>query len=575
MDTIPARFKWVKEDFDRIAFHGMLGDPGGAPGMAYLRVSSAGQAEEGRSGFPRQLLHVHEKAQQVHVAIPWELVFFDDHTGFEFRERPALTKLRSLSKSTNKPSNDLVIENLDRLSREATWHQGFLLDEFEKDCKIHVHFWKELGSKLERAVYGTVAQDRMLTDLERMATGNLIKAKSGRVTARTAAFGYKLVNSNGGVENAKKDTHYGIDEQQADIVRDIYCWVVEQRLTLTEVSKRLTKMGVQPPKKSQNWDPSLLHAIVTNSVYKGEFYAHRYVQVKRISQLTGREVIHKIERPREEGISVAVPPLVSAEIWAAAGQELTNNRSRSMRNSKADYLLVGFLHCADCGARMSSGAKHHDKLTRRGPKTYHFTYYRCTTQQRPKHIVEQLGIHCSMPQASRQRIDDMIWHSVVNVLFDRKRLEDGIERYLARQNPDTAREEIAYVRSRITDADLEDSKLYEAYVSGAFDAEEYSQKRWELKQKKKGLETQMEELQAMLSQLAGQAQRKKSILSTVHDLKQRAQSDLPFALKRKIVMMVVDKITLNTREEWFEIEGALYGRFDFNSTGRGSWPPPA
>lgn len=566
MNTNPEKFKWVKDDFNQMATSGVLGDPHGIPGIAYLRVSSAGQAEEGRSGFPRQLLHVHEKALQVNVSITWNLVFFDDHTGFEFRDRPALTKLRNLVKAPARLANDLVIENLDRLSREAMWHQGFLLEEFEKECKVRVHFWKELGSKLERAVYGTVAQDRMLTDLERMATGNLMKAKSGRVTARTPAFGYAFVDSQGSTDNAKKDTHYGVDTQQADIVAKIFCWIVEQRLTLVAISKRLTDMEVRTPKKSQNWDPSLLHAIVTNPVYKGEFHGHRYTHVKKISRLTGREVTHKIERPREEWITVPVPAIVPAEMWQAAQEVLKENRSKSLRNVKADYLLVAFIHCAECGARMSPCSRYNARLTRQGPRTYHITYYRCSTQMRPKHIMERLGVHCTMPQSSRRLLDDMVWHALIDVLFDAGRLEEGIDRYLARQNPDTTKEEISFVQSRISEFDVEDTRLYEAYISGAFDADEYSQKRRTLKEKKITFETQKEELQAKLSQLAGRAYRKKSIMVAVDELKQRARDDIPFELKRKIIMMVVDKIVVNTREEWFEIEGAIGGKFDFSST---------
>jgi hypothetical protein len=34
-------------------------------------------------------------------------------------------------------------------------------------------------------------------------------------------------------------------------------------------------------------------------------------------------------------------------------------------------------------------------------------------------------------------------------------------------------------------------------------------------------------------------------------------------LKRGVIMTVVEKITVHTREKWFEIEGAIDGRFDF------------
>ncbi len=576
MDTVPARLMWVKQDFDRIAIDGVLGDPAGRPGIAYLRVSSAGQAEEGRSGFPRQLLHVHEKARELHIAISWELVFFDDHTGFEFRDRPALTRLRSLVRKQPRPANDLVIENLDRLSREATWHQGFLLDELEKECKVKVHFWKELGSKIERVVYGTIAQDRMLTDLERMANGNIIKAKDKRVTARTPAYGYGLVNSTGGEENAKKDTHYGIYEPEARIVRLIYTWLVAERATLGEISRRLTDMGVKPPKKSQVWDLSLLRAIITNTVYKGEFYAHRYEHVKITSKQTGREVSRKIERPRDQWILVPVPALVSPEVWELAHKTMRDNRTLSKRNSKREFLLVGLTYCADCKTvKMSCGGRIHHKQTRQGMHHYDKAWYRCVTRMRPKHILDQMGRSCTMPEITSWRLDELVWNAVVEVLFDHKRLDDGIERYFSRQKVETTREEMAYVQSQITEVELEDERLYQAYIAQAFDADEFSQKRHALKQKKAKLETEKEELQRRLSQQTQQQEKKRAILASADELRERAGKQIPFDLKRKIVLTVVDKVTVNTREEWFELEGAISGRFDFTHADTDSSRPPA
>ena len=52
----------VQRIYDQIAQsnHNVLGDPSGSTSFAYIRVSSSGQAEEGRTGLPRQLQHIHE-----------------------------------------------------------------------------------------------------------------------------------------------------------------------------------------------------------------------------------------------------------------------------------------------------------------------------------------------------------------------------------------------------------------------------------------------------------------------------------------------------------------------------------
>lgn len=60
----------VQENFNQLAINGCIGDPEGDLSYAYIRVSSAQQAEDGRSGLPRQLQHCHEVARQQHLRIP-------------------------------------------------------------------------------------------------------------------------------------------------------------------------------------------------------------------------------------------------------------------------------------------------------------------------------------------------------------------------------------------------------------------------------------------------------------------------------------------------------------------------
>lgn len=201
-----------KDHFDALAVNGYIGDPKGQPAYLYIRVSSEEQAIEGSSGLPRQIGHCHEVALQKGYKIPWELVFSDDASGFEFEERPELSRLRREYKSGRSRACAVIMEHLDRLSRQADWHQGFLLDEMKKHG-IEPIFWKAFNSRVERAVMGAIAQDGMELARDRMAAGTRQKAMSGRVTAHRPAYGFKLVDSKG-MEGAaaKKDSHYAIYE---------------------------------------------------------------------------------------------------------------------------------------------------------------------------------------------------------------------------------------------------------------------------------------------------------------------------------------------------------------------------
>ena len=130
-DAIP----WLKDAFDTLTDSAdVLGDPNGEFGYAYLRVSSSGQAEEGRAGLYRQLDNIGQAAKRAGICIPWDMVFFDDATGFTFEDRPSLLRLLD-EVNTNPRSNKLIMEYPDRLSRDHTWRYGYLREQFEK-CGI-------------------------------------------------------------------------------------------------------------------------------------------------------------------------------------------------------------------------------------------------------------------------------------------------------------------------------------------------------------------------------------------------------------------------------------------------------
>jgi site-specific DNA recombinase len=181
------------------------------------------------------------------------------------------------------------------------------------------------------------------------------------------------------------------------VVRRIFQWLVNERMTLVAISRRLTELNIRPPKSSRSWEAATLRTLVKNTVYKGEFYAHRYYYIQKLSKVNGKEVTHKVERPRNVWIKVVVPSLITADMWDQAQIVMTDNRTRSLRNTKRQYLLVSLLYCADCQKnKMTIGGKFNHKITGDGPKQYEATYYRCTTRTRPKHIIPIGGIDNSL-----------------------------------------------------------------------------------------------------------------------------------------------------------------------------------
>jgi site-specific DNA recombinase len=319
-----------QEVFDQIAVNGYIGDPDGELAYCYLRVSTVQQAEEGRSGLPRQLQHCHEAALKHHLKIIWPMVFADDgFTGFEFEQRPAMSLLRAEIKEKPR-SRYVVIEHLDRLSRNARWHQGYLLEEFA-NYQITPIFWKAFSSEIERAVMGTIAEEGMRAEILRMNEGLRMKARSGRVTAKRARFGYRFVDSEGKVsDKVRTDTHYGLHPEQSKIVRLIYDLVLNERKTMFRLCGEMNQARIPTIYKEAVWSVATLCRLVSDPIFKGEFYAHRWYR-EETGELNsqGRPKGVMRQRPREEWIKVSVPPIVTPQEWQEAQNILASNRKRA------------------------------------------------------------------------------------------------------------------------------------------------------------------------------------------------------------------------------------------------------
>jgi site-specific DNA recombinase len=558
-----ANPEFFKDIFDELAINEFIGDPAGKLAYAYLRVSSSEQAEEGRSGLPRQLRHVHEIAVQSGLKISWDMVFADDHTGFEFRDRPNLTSLRREYSSPNPRAVHIVIEHIDRLSRNADWHQGYLLDEM-KQHGLNVVFWKAFSGRVERAVMGAVAQDAMEQAIERMYAGRREKAISGRVTSPTkASYGYKFVDSDGAeLTAAKQDSYYAVFEPEAKIVRYIYEQIAFHGNTLRGLARQLQDM-CPPPGGGRMWRHGTVRRIVTNPAYKGEFAAFRMKVIKKSKPSKDgfgiRIAETRIERPPEDWITVPVPAIVEPAVWELANQILEKNKRMSKRNGKNQYLLTGLVKCATCGRSYSGWSK---KLKRRN-NTYDMPAYRCGSKCCDAREREE--INCTQSVISCRKLDDAVWSVICTLLLEPATLIEVLEQeFQGEQNLQLATQ-IRFIEEQIQSKEHEDEKLYRAYVADVFDETEYAERRRMVREQCNRLAHELGKLNSQIMTQVQFEEKKQYILTFSERVKSEGLLvDAPFEVKQQILKMLVEEIVLNTTEGWFRIEGAFPGIYRLN-----------
>jgi site-specific DNA recombinase len=555
---------FLKEVFDSFSTNNFIGEQNGDLAYCYLRVSSSGQAEGESSGFPRQIQHIHEVAKQKGFKISWDQVFADDQSGFDFEDRPELSRLRKEYRSKGRHAHAIIIESLDRLSRNATWHQDFLMDEMRK-FGIEVVFWKPISTQVEMALMGAVSQDGMEYEKQRMSEGNLFKARGGRITARTPAYGYDLVDSFGRRgESAKRDTHYGINAREAEVVGFIYNQVALDGRSIRNLAEKLERM-YPPPKKMSHWEPKLVAMIVRNPVYKGEFIAHRWQQVPvarepkdGLMDHSIRYVQRKIQCPREEWIVVPVPPIVDPELWERANQVLDQNTQSGRKSPKEPYLLTGLVKCAGCGSSYIGGRK--VKLGKHGQQ-WHLSFYRCAARSaRSPQVVREIG--CNQSQISCEVLDHAVWSCVDKVLQDPGLLTQALGQLYHGEVNEHLKRQLIYLESKILREQAERELEYEAFEAGAYDEEEYvGRYRW-WESRLLILQCELDRIRSKLMTQERYEQGVAEILETVAIANQIPMGkEIPFEIRQKIVKTAVDRVLLNVNEGWFRLEGVIQGDF--------------
>ncbi len=540
----------------------VLGDPRGEPSFAYVRVSSSGQAEEGRSGLPRQLAHIHERAQETHLAVPASLVYSDDHSGFEFETRPGLQRLLAEIRQPRRPAHHLVIEYLDRLSRNARWHQGYLLDLFASQ-NVQVHFWRAFNSEIERAVMGAISEQGMRQEIERMVQGTRHKAETGRITSKRPAYGYQFVDSEGRPatdpsSDFRKNTHYAIQPDEAAIMREVYERIGLRGESLYEVVEDLIKRQVPPAKGARNWFTSHMSKLLYNPVYKGEFVANRYYTQKEWSERAQRMVLRQRQRPKYEWIIVPVPAIVTPDLWEATHDALRRNYRHSSRNAQVECLLLGFLRCARCGSAFTGGAMtgpHVDgKKTKGG--------YICRTWSLPPTLRE--SVCCRSPYIRAENIDHHVWDAVCQIITD----PDLVTSYLQEKVQDDASsgpsDHLAYVDRQIAACEREDHQWDRAFAGEILTLDEYKAKKGNVRQRLEMLVGERAALQQKVED-AREIERKQEI---VRQQLERIRAggfarDMPFKAKRRLMSMLIDRVVIDTADKWFRLEGVIKGTYNY------------
>ena len=421
----------------------------------YVRVSTEEQAKEGYSIRGQE-----QKLKDYARVKDWQIydVYIDEGiSGKNITARPEINRMIEDVKS-GKVKNVLVFK-IDRLTR-STSDLIYLIDLFnEHDCSFNSLMesidTQTASGRMFLKIIGIFAEFERENIAERIILGRERKVNEGlTLCSRTASYGYHRA------DGQKIQT---IIEEEAQIVREIFDWYVNQGVNITEIARRLNLRGV-PTKENSKWTTQGVRNVLKNSNLMGHVRHH----------FEDEERAYTVEGQHEA--------IISKELFDKAHHLLTKRpRISPSKQPREENYFSGFLICANCGCKMNS----HNMFTKLADGTRNFCgNYECSNTR-----VGECNVGC----LSAKKLEQAFCEYIARIAeFEGDNTMNLNEQEQERQERQAL---IATYEEKIRQLEAKSQEALDFYVSDIFTVEEYRKVKRRLDKDKETICFELEHLQ--------------------------------------------------------------------------------
>lgn len=211
-----------------------------------------------------------------------------------------------------------------------------LRDEYDRDA-----FERELKRGNEYLEYFKKIQAR----------GTLASVSEGNYVGSVAPYGFnrvKVVDK----DHPTKKHYFTLEEkpEEADVVRMIFDWYVNEGIGTQSICKRLIKMGIKTKTGKKIWEPSIIFAMLENVHYIGMV---RWNWRKTLKIIEDQEI--KEKRPKAKVDEYYVfegkhDGLIPKEMFYKAA-EIRKSRIPVRNDVSVKNPFVNLVYCKRCGSR--------------------------------------------------------------------------------------------------------------------------------------------------------------------------------------------------------------------------------
>lgn len=320
-------------------------------GSIYCRVSTEDQMTHGLS-LPFQRESCLKFAKEHNLKIDENAIFLEQYSWWEY-DRPLLSKLLLLIKQGK--ITFVIFTKRDRVARDQFVFQK-IKREIE-DCGAKIYFAEEtltgntaIDSFFGSTLVGFSEYEREIIKI-RTHSGKVQHARQNKWAFASVPFWYTKN------PNSKELEIY---EDEAKVVRYIFNLYLSGDYSIDSLTKHLTNENIPPPSASSKWAwtqkgvawnrKNSSYKWIPSTVYrvleKSELYSWSYTAFRNQYKKIWWKSIYIWERPKEEWISIAVPPIITKDEASIIDDKLAYNKRFAERWAKQFYLLRGKLMCS-------------------------------------------------------------------------------------------------------------------------------------------------------------------------------------------------------------------------------------
>jgi site-specific DNA recombinase len=507
------------------------------PAAIYARVSSDKQKEE--HTIASQTAALRDFARQQGFSVPDEWVIEDEGYSGATLVRPGLERVRDLAAEGQ--IDAVLVYSPDRLSRKYAY-QVLLIEELARH-NVHTVFIKAPQTatpedQLLLQFQGIISEYERAQILERSRRGKRHRALQGVVNVLCGApYGYRYIRK---TEHAPAS--YAIIDAEATVVRKVYEYYTVAGLSIGAITRLLNEQGVPTRKRISRWERSVVWAMLRNPAYKGTacFNKTKTAKRQRITRpirlrggFASRDSSHH-ERPREEWIEIAVPPIVPEETFALAAERLQANKDRAPRRTITPSVVQSLVSCRKCSYGL------YRTSTRTSARTIY--YYRCLGSDAWRHLG---GRVCDSKPIRQDLLDEVVWREILKLLESPHLIQEELERRLAaarnagpvKQREENLQREFARVRKSM-------ERLMTAYQEDLMSLDDLRRRMPALRKREQAISAELNAIESQLADRAGYLRLAETVTGFLARLREAAKT-LEVAERQRIVRLLVKEILVD------------------------------